>query len=74
MVSSISADGTQGWQSPALAAGFVNVGSSWQICQYRTVGDTVYLRGLVAKTGGLGVIFTVRPLTARARGGLLYAD
>jgi hypothetical protein len=36
------------WITPGFAGTWTNYGSGWQACQYRKVGDRVYLRGLVA--------------------------
>lgn len=47
------------WTAPTLDGSWVDYGGSWQVAQYRKVGDEVQLRGLI-KSGNLGsAIFTL---------------
>jgi hypothetical protein len=41
------------WTAVTFTNGWVNVGAGWQTCQYRKVGDIVYIRGRI-KSGTIG--------------------
>ncbi|MBK8467762.1 MAG: hypothetical protein IPL32_18275 [Chloracidobacterium sp.] len=49
------------WNNLSFGSGWANYGGGWQGGQYRKIGDMVYLRGLVARTSGVGTIIATLP-------------
>ena len=77
-------DTPPGWMPVTFTNGFYNYGGTYQTCQYRKVGDVVYLRGLAARASDSALpMFTMpvgfRPpadviFTVQTNGGSLRLD
>jgi hypothetical protein len=52
-----------GWLnlSGNYGSGWTSYGSGYQVPQYRAVGDLIFLRGLVARTAGVGITICTMP-------------
>lgn len=49
------------WQNLPFTAGWTNYGRGFQACQYKKVGDMVFLRGLAARTSGTDTTIGILP-------------
>lgn len=61
-----------GWTNATLTAPWVNYGGTWNVAQYRKIGDEVQVRGLVAG-GASGQVVTTLPVGFRPPAGLIFA-
>ena len=74
--------GSTPWTSLPLASGYNNYvdshGGDFQICEYRKIGDIVYLRGLIHKTDhatiGAGAIMAILPAGFKPQNSLGFAQ
>ena len=60
------------WDGLSFGSGWANYGGAYQAGQYKKVGDLVFLRGLVARTSGVGVTIATLPSGFRPPAQCLY--
>jgi len=60
------------WTGLSFGSGWTSYGSSYQTGQYKKVGDLVLLRGLVARTSGVGTTIATLPAGYRPPAQCLY--
>lgn len=60
------------WTGLSFGSGWANYGGAYQTGQYKKVGDIVFLRGLVARTSGVGTTIATLPVGYRPPAQCLY--
>ena len=60
------------WTGLSFGSGWANYGGAYQTGQYKKVGDLVLLRGLVARTSGVGTTIATLPSGFRPAAQCLY--
>ena len=54
-----------GWTNLSYGTGWVDFGGVYQTGQYRKIGDTIQVRGMVQRTSGVGTIIATLPALHR---------
>lgn len=62
----------ESWTAVTFGAGWTNL-AGYQVCQYKVVGDLVFLRGMAARTSGTGTTILTLPSGARPADDEIFA-